>query len=209
MPATAHPLAQTVLPGITDRQAQSLRFFFDYYQANRCYPFLHEVAKGVGYQRASAAACLKPLLTKGLLQRNNAVSRNYELTPLGLEKLAQMGVKVAAKPAPTPLQLPVAPKRMAQAMSAHADEPEREVYFLVEFNASHVTRCAGGFNDPQDVSNALARWQDTATIRPDFYYRMLKLSLVPGTSTVPAATKHSQDGPESHSPARSKKGRSP
>lgn len=85
--ADSHGLLR-VLPPLTDRQAQCLKFIHDYFVAHRYYPTQREVAEAMKLQSSTAETYLEPLRRKGYLhKRVRRQRRNIRLTPKARQKL--------------------------------------------------------------------------------------------------------------------------
>ena len=77
-----------VLPPLTDKQAQCLKFIHDYFRAHRYYPTQREVAEAMNLQSSTAETYLEPLRRKGYLhKRAKRQRRNIRLTPKARQKL--------------------------------------------------------------------------------------------------------------------------
>lgn len=77
-----------VLPPLTDKQAQCLKFIHDYFVAHRYYPTQREVAGAMSLQSSTAETYLEPLRRKGYLhKRVRRQRRNIRLTPKARQKL--------------------------------------------------------------------------------------------------------------------------
>lgn len=78
----------TLIPELSERQEDVLRFIYEAVHASRSYPTTREIASEGGYSQAAAMAHLNALVKKGYLTREPSVSRrNIRLTPLALEKI--------------------------------------------------------------------------------------------------------------------------
>jgi Mn-dependent DtxR family transcriptional regulator len=77
-----------VLPPLTDKQANCLKFIHDYFVAHRYYPTQREVAEAMNLQSSTAETYLEPLRRKGYLhKRARRQRRNIRLTPKARQKL--------------------------------------------------------------------------------------------------------------------------
>jgi DNA-binding MarR family transcriptional regulator len=77
-----------VLPPLTDKQAQCLKYIHDYFVAHRYYPTQREVAEAMNLQSSTAETYLEPLRRKGYLhKRARRQRRNIRLTPKARQKL--------------------------------------------------------------------------------------------------------------------------
>jgi Mn-dependent DtxR family transcriptional regulator len=80
--------ALKVLPPLTDKQANCLKFIHDYFVAHRYYPTQREVAEAMNLQSSTAETYLEPLRRKGYLhKRARRQRRNIRLTPKARQKL--------------------------------------------------------------------------------------------------------------------------
>ena len=86
--------ALRVLPPLTDKQAECLKFVVEYFAARRYYPTQREVAAAMNLNSSTAESYFEPLVRKGYLEREPRRRRNIRLTRAAVEKLELMGVKV-------------------------------------------------------------------------------------------------------------------
>lgn len=86
--------ALQVLPPLTDKQAECLKYVVDYFAARRYYPTQREVAAAMSLNSSTAESYFEPLVRKGYLEREPRRRRNIRLTTAAVEKLELMGVKV-------------------------------------------------------------------------------------------------------------------
>lgn len=88
--------ALTVLPPLTEKQAQCLKFILEFFVQHRYYPTQREVATAMDLQSSTAESYLEPLRRKGYIARKvKRQRRNIRLTSkarqkLGLEKVEDM-----------------------------------------------------------------------------------------------------------------------
>lgn len=87
--------ALKVLPPLTEKQAQCLKFIFEFFIQHRYYPTQREVAAAMNLQSSTAESYLEPLRRKGYLARKvKRQRRNIRLTSkarqrLGLDKVEE------------------------------------------------------------------------------------------------------------------------
>lgn len=82
------PGSLVVLPPLTEKQAQCLRFIHEYFAEHRYYPTQREVAEAMNLQSSTAETFLEPLRRKGYLHRKvRRQRRNIRLTPKARQKL--------------------------------------------------------------------------------------------------------------------------
>lgn len=78
----------TVLPPLSEKQVQCLRFILDYFVEHKFYPTQREVAAAMKIKSTTADSYLVPLRQKGYLRRKTKRQRrNIRLTTLALQKL--------------------------------------------------------------------------------------------------------------------------
>ncbi len=88
-PTRVLPDGRTLLPVLTDRQAECLRFIYRYALAHRDYPLGTEVAEHLGISKQAVASVLTALLKKGYAIRDRSVAqRNIRLTREAVEKMS-------------------------------------------------------------------------------------------------------------------------
>jgi DNA-binding MarR family transcriptional regulator len=84
--------AITVLPPLTEKQAQCLMFILEYFKEHRYYPTQREVTAAMKLHSTTAESYLEPLRRKGYLARKTKRQRrNIRLTPKARQKLGLEG----------------------------------------------------------------------------------------------------------------------
>jgi DNA-binding MarR family transcriptional regulator len=79
-----------LLPVLSERQAECLRFIYNYALQKRDYPLGVEVAEYLGVTKQAGTAILNALIKKGYVFRDRMLAqRNLRLTPEGLERMAR------------------------------------------------------------------------------------------------------------------------
>lgn len=86
-----------VLPPLTEKQAECLKYLVGYFLERRYYPTQREVAAAMRLSSSTAESYLEPLERKGYLEREPRRRRNIRLTNAAVEKLELMGVGVRDK----------------------------------------------------------------------------------------------------------------
>lgn len=86
-----------VLPPLTEKQAECLKYVVNFFIERRYYPTQREVAAAMGLNSSTAESYLEPLERKGYLEREPRRRRNIRLTDAAVEKLELMGVEVREK----------------------------------------------------------------------------------------------------------------
>lgn len=84
------PTDLSSLPPLTDRQAELLRYIWEYWVQYRFTPTQREMCTHMSINSNNAGTHLNALERKGYIQRGNG-RRNVSITPSGAEKLAIMG----------------------------------------------------------------------------------------------------------------------
>jgi DNA-binding MarR family transcriptional regulator len=84
------------LPMLTDKQARTLEYIFNFYIAHRDYPTHREIAAALKIKSSNAMPFVNPLIKKGYLERIDGPRRNIRLTSQALEKLKLMEYKKAS-----------------------------------------------------------------------------------------------------------------
>jgi DNA-binding MarR family transcriptional regulator len=80
--------ALKVLPPLTEKQGQCLKFILEYFIEHRYYPTQREVATAMNLQSSTAESYLEPLRRKGYLARKvKQQRRNIRLTSKARQKL--------------------------------------------------------------------------------------------------------------------------
>src|SRR5215216_2799106 len=80
--------APIVLPPLSPKQAECLKYIHDYFLEHRYYPTQREVADAMKLQSSTAETYFEPLRRKGYLQRKvRGQRRNIRLTPKARQKL--------------------------------------------------------------------------------------------------------------------------
>ncbi len=83
-----------VLPPLTEKQAQCLKFILEYYLQHHYYPTQREVTAAMHLKSTTAESYLEPLRRKGYLARKvKRKRRNIRLTPKARQKLGLEGVE--------------------------------------------------------------------------------------------------------------------
>ncbi len=78
-----------LLPVLSDRQSECLRFIYHYAMTNRDYPLGTEIAEHLGISKQAVTAVVNTLLKKGYAIRDRSLAqRNIRLTKEALEKLS-------------------------------------------------------------------------------------------------------------------------
>jgi len=91
--------AITVLPPLTEKQAQCLKFILDFFIQHRYYPTQREVTAAMKLRSSTAESYLEPLRRKGYLARKvRRKRRNIRLTPKARQKLGLEGVEEKRHP---------------------------------------------------------------------------------------------------------------
>ena len=86
-----------VLPPLTEKQAECLKYVTRYFIERRYYPTQREVAAAMNLSSSTAESYLEPLERKGYLEREPRRRRNIRLTNAAVEKLELMGEDVREK----------------------------------------------------------------------------------------------------------------
>ena len=82
------PDGRPVLPTLTDRQLEILKFIYSYALKNRDYPIGAEIGEGVGITKQAVASALDTLTKKGYVWRDrNFLERNIRLTEAASERM--------------------------------------------------------------------------------------------------------------------------
>lgn len=84
------PDGGTLLPVLSERQAECLRFIYQYALQHRDYPMGTEIAEHMGVTKQGMTSVLNGLIKKGYVFRDRAVAqRNLRLTKEAVEKLTR------------------------------------------------------------------------------------------------------------------------
>jgi DNA-binding MarR family transcriptional regulator len=79
----------TVLPPLSEKQGQCLKFILEFFNEHRYYPTQREVVAAMGIKSSTAESYLEPLRRKGYLARKvKRQRRNIRLTSKARQKLA-------------------------------------------------------------------------------------------------------------------------
>ncbi len=82
------PDGGTILPWLSDRQYECLKFIYHYSLERRDYPLGSEIAAAMGITKQAVTPLLNTLIKKEYLVRDrNLIQRNIRLTPAAIEKM--------------------------------------------------------------------------------------------------------------------------